>query len=201
MLACLSAIWLQPLLATVIAANAFFILYLILTFVTLPQLTAQFLRHHAASSDEPIWVIFAVTLGTVVVAVVALFLTVNAHDEPRALDLTLSLAAVPLGWFTIHIMAAIHYAHLFWQPDKDAEGTEHDRRQPRGGLDFPGTKTPDGTDFVYYALVIGMTAQTADVDISSSLMRKVTTVHSVTAFFFNTVLVAAAVNVAVTLAN
>lgn len=200
-LACLSALWLMPLLAIVIAANTFFLLYLGLTLGALPQLTADFLRRHAASSDEPVWVIFAVTFGTVIVAIVALFLTVNAQGAPRALDLILSLAAVPLGWLTIHIMTAIHYAHLFWQPGEKADETSKAHPGPQGGLDFPGTKSPGGVDFVYYALVIGMTAQTADVDITTVAMRKVTMLHSVTSFFFNTVLVAAAVNVAVTLAN
>ncbi len=49
-------------------------------------------------------------------------------------------------------------------------------------------------------LIIGMTAQTADVNITATAMRKLTLIHAVVSFFFNTVLVAAAVNVAVSLA-
>jgi len=47
--------------------------------------------------------------------------------------------------------------------------------------------------------VIGMTAQTADTAITTSQMRLVVLVHSVLSFFFNTVIVAAAVNLAVSL--
>ena len=46
-----------------------------------------------------------------------------------------------------------------------------------------------------------MTAQTSDVTITRTPMRKLNLLHAVVSFFFNTVLVAAAVNVAVTLAN
>jgi len=49
--------------------------------------------------------------------------------------------------------------------------------------------------------VIGMTAQTSDVGVTTTAMRKVTLLHSIVSFFFNTVLVAAAVNAAVSLAG
>ena len=62
------------------------------------------------------------------------------------------------------------------------------------GLDFPGTAEPGGYDFLYFAFVIGMTAQTSDIAITSTAMRKINLVHAVVSFFFNTVLVAAAVN-------
>jgi uncharacterized membrane protein len=45
-----------------------------------------------------------------------------------------------------------------------------------------------------------MTAQTSDVAVTKTRMRKLNLLHSVVSFFFNTVLVAAAVNVAVSLA-
>ena len=58
---------------------------------------------------------------------------------------------------------------------------------------------PDGYDFLYYSLVIGMTAQTADVDVTETAMRKLTLIHAVVSFFFNTVILAVVVNAAVTL--
>lgn len=70
-----------------------------------------------------------------------------------------------------------------------------------GGLDFPGTPEPRGSDFVYFAFVIGMTAQTSDVQITTQRMRSINIVHAIVSFFFNTVLVAAAVNAAVALGN
>ncbi len=46
-----------------------------------------------------------------------------------------------------------------------------------------------------------MTAQTSDVVITSTAMRKLNLVHATISYFFNTVLVAAAVNAAVSLAG
>jgi uncharacterized membrane protein len=46
-----------------------------------------------------------------------------------------------------------------------------------------------------------MTAQTSDTAISTNAMRRIVGVHGVFAFFFNTVIVAAAVNIAVSMAH
>lgn len=192
------AIWLLPDLAIAVAANTFFLLYLALTAVKMPRLTAGFLREHAESEDEPAWVIFAVTFGAVVVAVVSLFLAINgAAGADKAIGVALALASVALGWLTIHTMAALHYAHRYWRP----EGRHGDARAPHEGLEFPSTDEPAGYDFLYFAFVIGMTAQTSDVQITSTAMRKLNLLHAVVSFFFNTVLVAAAVNLAVSLGN
>lgn len=191
--------WLEPELAIEVSANAFFLVYLVLTAIKFPRLTAAFLKKHAAGADEPAWVIFAVTFGAVVVAVGSLFILINEGGSRDPLQFCLALASVPLGWFTIHTMAALHYAHRFWRPDGDAPAKARAKPEPHGGLEFPGTREPEGYDFLYFAFVTGMTAQTSDVGITTVTMRKLNLLHAVVSFFFNTVLVAAAVNLAVSL--
>jgi uncharacterized membrane protein len=195
----LLAYWLAPQIAVTAAANAFFLIYLVLTGLNLPTLTADFLREHAEGADEPAWLIFAVTFGAVVVAIGSLFLLVNEGGAPAALDLTLSLASVGLGWLMIHTMAALHYAHRYWRPNEPSEGEGKGGGAPGGGLDFPGDADPGAYDFLYFSFVTGMTAQTSDIAITNTAMRKLNLLHAVVSFFFNTVLVAAAVNLAVSL--
>jgi uncharacterized membrane protein len=178
------------------AATVFFLVYLVMTGMRIPRLTARYLKENAARTDEPAPVIFAVTLLAVVAAVAALFMLVNSKQASSGIELALSLATVGLGWFTIHVMAALHYAHLFWRPE-DAEPAKRNR----GGLEFPGGTQPGANDFLYFAFVTGMTAQTSDVAITSTAMRKFNLLHGIVSFFFNTVLVAAAVNVAVSFAD
>lgn len=194
------ALWFLPHLAIQTTANVFFIVYLTLEFLKIPKLTAAFLKKHAATADEPAWLISVVTFAAVVVAVAALFVLLGKKSDLGAFDLSLSLASVALGWMTIHTMMALHYAHLYWRPN-DAAGASKKTAQPHGGLDFPGDEEPNGFDFLYFSLVTGMTAQTSDVAISKTRMRKLNLLHAVVSFFFNTVLVAAAVNVAVSLAD
>jgi uncharacterized membrane protein len=200
--ALLMGFWLAPDLAVVIGANAFFLIYLALALVGFPKLTPDYLRRNADSADEPVSVIFLVTLATVIVALASLFILLNQGESPDVFALSLTLASVPLGWLTIHTMAALHYAHLYWQPEttEEEKSTTH-RGNAREGLEFPGKKKPGGPDFLYFSYTVGMTAQTSDVEITNTAMRVVCVIHCVISFFFNTVLVAAAVNVAVSLGS
>lgn len=193
LLTCVSAVWATPLMVVVIAANAFFSVYSALSLMRLTKLRGTALRTQAADSDFPVWVIFLITLCAVAAALMALFITLNASNRPALLELLLAFLAVPLGWMTIHLMAAVHYAHLYWQAGDDGK--------PGKGLEFPGTHSPGGIEFIYFSFVIGMTAQTSDVAITTSQIRKMNVAHAIVSFFFNTVLVAAAVNAAVTLSS
>jgi uncharacterized membrane protein len=91
------------------------------------------------------------------------------------------------SWAFMQVMFALHYAHDFYA--QQGKGLS-------GGLQFPGTDQPNYADFVYFAVVIGTSGQTADVSFSNTAMRKVGTVHCALAFFFNTSLIALTINVA-----
>ncbi|RUT81770.1 MULTISPECIES: DUF1345 domain-containing protein [unclassified Mesorhizobium] len=196
--ALLVALLLHAPLAYSIGANSFFAAYVILVVAQMPKFTGRYLSRNARATDQPVLVIFAVTLVVVGVAVISLFLLINQKDRSHPVELTFALLSIPLGWFTIHAMAALHYAHVYWM-DGDAVDAETRKKIPVGGLLFPGDKRPEGWDFLYFSTVIGMTAQTADTNISTTHMRRVVLVHSILSFFFNTVIVAAAVNLAVSL--
>jgi uncharacterized membrane protein len=185
-------------LASTIAANVFFVVYIALVLDGMSLLTADYLRRNARKTDLPVQIIFVVTVAVICVTVFGLFQMVNDSPNPRPLRLAFALAAIPLGWFTIHLMAALHYAHLYWLPGEPAGGAEK-KRAPHGGLDFPGGTPPSGWDFLYFSTVIGMTAQTADTGITASAMRRAALLHFNVSYFFNTQIEAAAVNVAVSL--
>ncbi|PTE11499.1 DUF1345 domain-containing protein [Mesorhizobium helmanticense] len=194
------ALGLRAPLAYSIGANAFFAAYIILVVAQMPLLTGRYLSKNARATDQPVLVIFAVTLVVVGVATISLFQLINRKDSAAAFELTFALLSIPLGWFTIHAMAALHYAHVYWM-DGDTVDTKTKQKMPVGGLDFPGGKRPEGSDFLYFSTIIGMTAQTADTNITTSHMRRIVLVHSIVSFFFNTVIVAAAVNLAVSLGS
>ncbi|MBV9521722.1 MAG: DUF1345 domain-containing protein, partial [Alphaproteobacteria bacterium] len=65
-----------------------------------------------------------------------------------------------------------------------------------GGLAFPGEARPDYWDFLYFAFVVGMTCQVSDVQVTSRAMRRLTLIHGIVAFFFNTVILALTINIA-----
>lgn len=188
-------IWLVPHLAAALSAISFFIVYLGLMAQRIPHLDADRFEASGQNTDEPAPIILAVTLAAAVIALVTLFEALNDTQSSGIADVAIGFAAVILGWFSIHTMFALHYAHLYWRPGEVRDG------KPVGGLDFPGTERPSAYDFLYFSYIIGMTAQTSDVEITATDMRKINLLHSVVSFFFNTVLVAAAVNAVVSLAS
>jgi uncharacterized membrane protein len=106
---------------------------------------------------------------------------------PRIVLATLAVAA---SWLLVHTMFALHYAHFYYGDDPDREGDDE-----RGGLKFPGEQAPDYWDFFYFSFVVGMTCQVSDVQVTTRGMRRLTLAHGVLAFFFNTGVLALAVNI------
>jgi uncharacterized membrane protein len=64
-----------------------------------------------------------------------------------------------------------------------------------GGLDFPEDIEPDYWDFLYFSFVIGMTSQVSDVQITSQSLRRLSLLHGILSFFFNTAIVAMSINI------
>lgn len=121
----------------------------------------------------------------------------SAPPHQAASSAALVLTSVALSWCFIHLMFAQHYAHGFYAPGEAPSGGKS--KKHRGGLLFPGEDEPDYWDFIHFSLIIGVACQTADVQISDRRLRRTSSVHSVTAFVFNTVIVALGVNFAVSL--
>jgi uncharacterized membrane protein len=114
----------------------------------------------------------------------------NLAGNERIFALAIGVLTVFLSWTTLHVIYAVHYAHIYYDPAERQDGV-----RVRGGLEFPGTKEPDYWDFVYFSFVIGMTCQVSDVQITARHLRHLATAQGIISFFYNTVVVALAVNV------
>ena len=186
-----------PSLSGPLAWDIFFCGYLVIMTALAFRITPDHLRKQAAVEDEGMFVIIFVTLAAICVNLYSLFVLINQGSKPAALLMALSIASAPFGWLMLHTVAAFHYAHLFYAA-RDPDG---DKSSDAGGLEFPETSEPDSWDFLYFSFVIGMTAQVSDVQVTSRQLRKVVLAHGLASFFFNTVLIALAVNIAVVLAQ
>ncbi|MBB4954029.1 putative membrane protein [Agrobacterium vitis] len=187
---------LRPGLAVESSAIVFFLVYLGFMIRRIPKATSERLKTSPERDDAPAVVIPMVSLLAIIASVVALFNALNKGESANALEVSLAFLSVISGWFTIHTMFAMHYAHRYWQYYTSEQGLG-----PRRGLSFPETEEPGGYEFLYFSFVIGMTAQTSDVAITTTDMRRINLAHAVVAFFFNTILVAAAVNAVVSMAG
>ena len=187
---------LRPALRVVVAGDCFFAVYLVSTAVLCLRATPDDMRRRATYADEGVLLITLLTLSAVSLSLWAIF---TLFGEAKQLDreaFALSIASVPLGWLTLHTVTAFRYAHLYYTQVESGEGEPADA----GGLAFPGTHEPTLWDFLYYSFVIGMTSQVSDVQVLTEPLRRMTLTHGVTSFFFNTVLLALAVNIGATYA-
>ena len=151
---------------------------------------------HAARQEEGEWTIFALTVMAVsasFVAILGQFAEMrNTTGSARSLHVALVAGTLFISWLMTHTSFAFRYAHEYY-------GMENGGPEIDGGLTFPGEGRPDYLDFFYFALVLGMTFQVSDVQITSRKFRRVATLHGLLGFLFNTIILALTVNLAASL--
>lgn len=175
-----------------VAGDAFFGAYVASMAVLATRASSEELRRRARYEDEGIVLIVLITLSAIALSIGSIFALFAEADRPDTLRLALAIGSVPLGWVTLHTIVAFHYAHLYYTSAMPGPGD----RKDAGGLGFPGTDEPTGWDFLYYSFVVGMTAQVSDVQVLTTPLRRLTLAHGVVSFFYNTVILALAVNLA-----
>ena len=111
---------------------------------------------------------------------------IELGHAPSLSQIALAISTIVLSWAFMHSIFALHYAHEFYGEGRDDQ---------MGGLIFPGKDEPDYWDFLYYSLVVAMTAQVSDVQITSKIIRRLTTLHGAISFFFNATVLALTVNI------
>jgi uncharacterized membrane protein len=171
----------------IIGWDAFGITTLALIWAAIYTADTAHIRAVAASEDLSrllSFVFVLVAAGASLLAVVVLLST--SHGLPPATlvrHIGLSVVAVGSSWLLVHTVFTLRYAHTYYDAKPDGSDV--------GGLDFPGgDKEPDYLDIAYFAFVVGMTAQTADVSISGRAQRRLALLHGLISFSFNTALVA-----------
>ncbi len=168
-------------------------LYVLFASVMIARSTVETCRSRAALYDESDWVIVMVVVGSAAASYGTIFSELavirSAHVTPWT-SLLVTAATVVLSWTFTHVVFALHYANLYYRPDKLGAP---------GGLEFPGNRPPDYRDFVYYSFVIGCAAQTGDVNTISPAMRRVSLIHGIVSFAFNTAILALSINVGASL--
>ena len=147
----------------------------------------------AAAQEEGEWTIFWLTVAVVTFSFVAIIQEFAGSKDlsPTQRNLQVILVALTLfvSWLMTHTTFAFRYAHEFYEVDAGGAGIA-------GGLEFPGEKRPDYLDFMYFSLVLGMTFQVSDVQITSRKFRRLAAVHGLLSFLFNTIILALTVNIA-----
>lgn len=149
------------------------------------------MRVRALRQDEGNTVVLVLVVLAALMCLGAIVMELGAvkdmRGELRYAHIVLAGLTIATCWAFTQVMFALHYAHDYYA---------RVIRGAQGGLQFPGGEAPDYGDFLYFACVIGTSAQTADVSFTSRQMRRTGLVHCVLAFFFNTTLLALTINIA-----
>ena len=177
-----------------IAWDAAVAIYLFSIWRQTSGITSKRLIQHAAEVDDGRYFVLFVSLAGVIASLTAIIVELQSRLEPgmtKSAHVAFVFVTVALSWLFVHTSFAKHYAHEYFGPAGKGE--------IRKGLIFPGGEEPDFGDFMHFALVIGVAAQTADIQISAKPIRRVVTLHGVLAFVFNTVILALTINLAASL--
>ena len=157
--------------------------------------SGEMLRRQASRLNDSAFTIsiFAVLAAAASCGAVAMLLFgQQEQDAYRIPHVALAVLTLVCAWTFVQVVFTTHYAHVYY-------GEEDGKH--RGGLDFNGDTSPDFWDFFYFSVTIGATSQTSDTDITSKPMRRIATVQTIYAYFFNTSLLALAINMAAGLAQ
>jgi uncharacterized membrane protein len=147
---------------------------------------ASVMRRQAKRDDAGQVLLLMLTALISSVILAALGTLVLVSKSLGAGEITLLVVTLLACWTFANLIYAFHYARLYYS---SRGGADHQ------GIDFPGVHEPDFSDFVNFAFVIGMTCQTADIDITKTVVRRVSTFQGLFAFAFNLGILALTVNV------
>lgn len=166
-------------------------LYLFLTFKLMFEADPDKVRANAIRQNTGNYVILMLVVFSAVVCLVAnvmvLGISKTMEGNDRLFHILLAALTIVTSWTFTQVMFAVHYAHDFYTTQANKGGP---------GLLFPGHEQPDYLDFLYFSCMIGTSAQTSDVSITTKSMRRVCLLHCVMAYFFNTTLIALTINIA-----
>jgi len=181
---------------TALAADIGFLVYLALSLRIMMTHGSEGMRKQAARQDDGAIVILIIVLVAIALSLWTIFGVLSeARQEgggAKALHTAVAGMTILLSWLVNQVAFTFHYAHEFYRPD-DSAG------QRPEGLDFPEDSSPDYWDFFYFATSIGAASQTSDVAVRSKALRRLVTLHAIVSFFFNTAVLALAINIGASL--
>lgn len=180
-----------------VAADVGAIVYLAIGFRMMLTRGGEVIRQRAATQDDGAAVILAIVLVAIALSFWTIFGVLSeakqVTGQAKAFHTALGAVTILLSWLVTQVVFTFHYAHEFYRPDDDTA------EKRAGGLEFPRDNSPDYWDFFYFATSIGAASQTSDIAIRTKALRRLVTLHAIISFFFNTAVLALAINIGASL--
>jgi uncharacterized membrane protein len=119
------------------------------------------------------------------IAAVVVALTQSSHQTGDAVSVALVILGVlgtMVAWALVNTVYAFKYARMYFVDHRE------------GGFDFNQESPPTYSDFAYLAFTIGTSYTVADIEPTSSDIRRKALPHALLSYLFGTVLIAVAIN-------
>jgi uncharacterized membrane protein len=145
-------------------------------------------RRRRGVSGKALLVLVLAILASLVATGVMLTGLRKLSEAQRAAQLSLSVLAVFGTWLLMNVVFGFRYAALYYRQRREGATT--------AAVDFPGAESPGYSDFMYLGFAVGMTFGVTDTGLGSPAMRHLALWHSILSFWFNTAILALAINLA-----
>lgn len=193
--------WTSDTLDTVVIFYAVYLpIYLVVTAVVFTKASEEAIRQWAQREGRGTWAQryvwgtapgpgLSISMGTFALLISVLWLPRTGDSGSSLSDplrLTVALVVLVAAWSAVVISFAVAY-----HADNLLEQSS--------AMEFPGTPHPAWADYVYFAVGASTTFGATDVVVRSTPLRRTVTVHSLVAFVFNTVILAAVIGYLVSL--
>ena len=180
----------------IIVWSSFAFTTLLLLWITIITARIHEVKYIAKKVDSSRTIVFIFVLFAAVISLFAVIILLkilpDTQQKGYRYHVGFSIISVVLSWFLIHTVFAFRYAHLFYTCHLEEKNIS---KETEGGLEFPGESSPDYMDFAYFSIVIGMTFQVSDVQITSKQIRRLALFHGLISFVYNTVILALCVSI------
>jgi uncharacterized membrane protein len=164
--------------------------YLVFVGVLMARASHAQVRRIASQEERSAVAVLAIlsvaSVVSIAAIVVELVMSRNAPPDQRILHYLFTGATILGSWLLLGVIFTFHYAYMYFAvPDGTCP------------LRFPDNpKEPDYWDFLYFSFTIAVAAQTSDVTVLTSTMRKVVVAQSILSFFFNATILGFSINIA-----
>ena len=150
---------------------------------------AKHIQRIAAEEDVGAWLALAFVCVAAGMSMAAIVVELaRAHEGSRiygTFHYLLAAATVAGSWIAVGLAFTSHYAHLYYAAPAGARPLRFPEDPPNPGY----------WDFAYFAFTISVAAQTSDVSVVTTDMRRLVVVQSVLGFLFNAAIIGFSINV------
>jgi uncharacterized membrane protein len=153
-----------------------------------PEQTRAHARQEDPRRSTREFLILSANVAAIIAVVIVIVSGNNANGPAKAALAFLALSVVAASWLMLHTIFTLRYTELYYAT-------------PEGGIDFNQDEPPQYTDIAYMAFSLGMTYQVSDTAIRTRSIRTEALKHSILAYVFATLILAATINLVIGLAS